>query len=322
LENLLAITCTLLGLMVGSFLNVVVYRLPRGLFFEGGARSRCPSCGRGIAWFDNLPVLSWLLLRGRARCCGARISLRYPILELLAGLAFLLLFLGKSARILPDGEGISLEGVLDYLVDAFLVANLLAASAIDLEFRILPDVLNFLGFLVGAAAAVFLPESHLGHWLAREIGSSPEAARALLDGFAGAALGAGALYLVAWIGTRIYKTEAMGLGDVKFMAFTGVFLGPEGTLLALLLACILGALLGLLIAFRTGDPKIPFGPFLAAGTLCARFAGETLAEALFEDWPLWLRTSRYGALALLGISALCLAALFFLRSLRRGRSRD
>ncbi len=317
-----ALVCLLFGLVVGSFLNVVVHRVPRGTFFSGGRRSHCPACGATIRWYDNLPVLSWLLLRGTARCCGARISIRYPLIEALTGAAFVGLWFVHRSQIVPDSGTLSFHGLALFGVDAALAGLLIAASAIDLEFRILPTSLNLIGFGLGVAAAVLLPDSMTGSWLAARLEPSPPAARALITALAGSALGAGALYSIAWIGARVYGTEAMGLGDVKFMAFTGAFLGPGATLLALLLACLLGAVIGLAAALRTGDPRIPFGPFLAIGVAAARFGRAPLATWVLRDWPHWLQTSPYAPFVLLGLALLSLFALFSLRRLRRKGSGD
>lgn len=305
-----------LGLIVGSFLNVVIYRVPRRTFFSSGRRSRCPGCGAQIASRDNIPVISWLVLKGKARCCGAPISIRYPIVELLTGAAFVLASLGRSDALLG---GPSIDGTQAALLalDFYLVAALIAASVIDIEHRILPDVINFLGIGVGLVAALLLPSLHASCWLADQVSGVPPAGVAVLNAALGCATGAGSLYLIGAIGKAVYRTEAMGLGDVKFMAFTGCFIGPEGVFLALLVACIFGALIGLVATIRTGDPLIPFGPFLAAGVLVAHFAREAAGRLLLEEWPAWLRESQWGLPILLAASLASLVALLYLRHRRR-----
>lgn len=311
---ILAVLGLLFGLIVGSFLNVVIHRVPRRTFFKAGQRSHCPACGAPIAWYDNIPVLSWLRLRGRARCCGALISVRYPFVEVLTGIVFAAACFGRDVTT-ADGFQVAQAGLL--AVDLFLLAMMIACSAIDLEHRILPDVLNFFGIGVGFLVAFLLPELHAGGWFSRIASQLDPGGIAFLNAFCGCLLGAGSLYAIAWIGKLAYKTEAMGLGDVKFMAFTGTFIGPDGVLLTLLVACVLGAIIGLIATMRTGDPLIPFGPFLAAGVLLAHFARGDAFRWIFEDWPRILRTSSWGTPLLLGISLLSLVALFWLRKRRR-----
>jgi leader peptidase (prepilin peptidase)/N-methyltransferase len=310
-------TSFVLGLIVGSFLNVVIHRVPRGTFFAAGRRSCCPHCGATIVWFDNVPVLSWLRLRGRARCCGQKISVRYPLIELLTAVAFALVARVHEPRLF-DSRGLHAATAGILLLDFYLLASLIAASAIDLEHRILPDVINFLGIGVGFAASLMLPELHAQAPLVQVLDQVGPAGAALLNAATGCAAGAGSLWLIAWIGKAIYKTEAMGLGDVKFMAFTGTIIGPDGVLLALLAGCIGGALFGVIAVLRTGDPHIAFGPFLAAGVLLARFFGPDARRLLLVQWPAWLRESPY-ALPLTVVVSLAFFVLLVL--LRRRRLR-
>nr|HMQ23972.1 prepilin peptidase [Planctomycetota bacterium] len=313
-DMLLAVLSFAFGLIVGSFLNVVIHRVPRRTFFGGGRRSHCPGCGAAIAWHDNVPVISWVVLRGRARCCASRISARYPFVEALTGVAFALASLGREP-VTADGIDTVQVGLL--LVDFFLLAMMIACSAIDIEHRILPDVLNFFGIAVGFVVAFLLPQLHAGRWiekLAPELALEP---LAVLDAFAGCLVGAGVLYAIAYLGKLAYKTEAMGLGDVKFMAFTGTFIGPDGVLLALLIACLLGAVIGIVATLRTGDPLIPFGPFLAVGVLVAHFAGGRALPWVFEEWPRFFAESPWGKVVLFSVTGLSLVALLWLRRRRR-----
>lgn len=316
---LLSILSLVFGLIVGSFLNVVIHRVPRRTFFGGGRRSHCPQCGAGIAWYDNIPLVGWLRLRGRARCCGAKISVRYPFVEVLTGVAFLLASLGREPATVA---GVDTVQAAFLAVDFFLLAMMIACSAIDLEHRILPDVLNYFGIVVGVVVAFLLPELHAGGWLQRSLPTLHPSALAFLNAFLGCLLGAGSLYAIALVGKLVYRTEAMGLGDVKFMAFTGTFIGPDGVLLALLIACVLGAIIGIVATIRTGDPLIPFGPFLAAGVLAAHFARGRALQWIFEDWPRWLRSSSWGTPLLFGVSIASLIALFWLRKRRRRSDPD
>jgi hypothetical protein len=145
---------------------------------------------------------------------------------------------------------------------------------------------------------------------------------ALFDGVLGMAIGAGVLYAVAWIGKLAYRMDAMGLGDVKFMAMVGALIGPRAVLLAMLAAVLLGAVIGLIASLRTRDPHVPFGPFLAVGALASHFFEERIAAALFEDFPKWLQTSPYGMPSMLLVCLLSFVALFLLRRVRLGAGDD
>lgn len=309
-----------LGLIVGSFLNVVIHRVPYGTFFSAGRRSHCPHCDVAIAWYDNLPLISWLVLCGKGRCCGQKISARYPAVEVLTGIAFFLIALRHESSLF-SGASIDSTRAAWSLFDFWLVGSLIAASAIDIQHRILPDVINFIGIGVGFVAALVVPEAHAGGWLASTAELQPSGL-ALLNASLGCVLGAGSLYLVGVLGKVVYRTEAMGLGDVKFMAFTGAFIGPDGVLTALLVACVVGAVVGLISTIRTGDPLIPFGPFLAIGVLVGRFWRDDMGRILTEEWPRWVQGSRWGLPVMGGMSLLSLGALFLLRRRRRRRDHD
>ena len=240
----------LLGLVTGSYLNVVIHRLPRG---ESTVRprSRCPWCGGGIRARDNLPVLSWLLLRGRCRRCGAPISWRYPALEALTAALFVAV---------ERSFGFTLEA-LAALVFACL---LLALAAIDVDQFLLPDRLTLPGIVVGLAAQPWLPRT------------------SFLDAVLGVLVGAGLLILLinAWFWLR--GEEGMGMGDVNMLAMVGAFLGWQGVLVTFVLATVTGALSGLalLAAGRLElRGRLPFGLFLALGAFVALVAGDRLVAA-------------------------------------------
>ena len=248
----------MLGLIVGSYLNVVIYRLPLGISTVL-PRSRCPACGAAIRAWDNVPVVSFLLLRGRCRACGARISPRYPLIE---G-ATALLFLGSFLRF-----GISWGAVAGALFCALMVA----LAMIDLGHMMLPDVLTW----PGIAAGILLQPLVAWAWP----GAGPW--RALAGGVLGAAAGGGIL-LAVWGGWYLLRhEEGMGLGDVKMLAAIGAFLGWRGVLVSLFFGALSGAIVGLgVMAWRGGDlkSKLPFGTFLALGGLVALFAGERIVAA-------------------------------------------
>jgi leader peptidase (prepilin peptidase) / N-methyltransferase len=258
LQLLLGLYATVLGLIVGSYLNVVIYRLPLGISTVL-PRSRCPECGAAIRMRDNIPVVSFLLLRGRCRACGARISWRYPLIEGMTAL----LFLGCFLRF-----GVSFEA----LAGALFCALMVALALIDLDHMILPDVLTWPAIAAGILLQPLLSWARLG----------PGPWRALAGGALGAAVGAGIL-LAVWAGWYLLRREeGMGLGDVKMLAAIGAFLGWQGVLVSLFFAALSGAAVGLgLMAWRGGDlkSKLPFGTFLALAGLIALFAGERIVEA-------------------------------------------
>jgi leader peptidase (prepilin peptidase)/N-methyltransferase len=239
------------GLVLGSFLNVVIYRLPRGMSLVRPG-SHCPACGAAVRWFDNVPVLSYLLLGARCRVCRATISPRYPLVELATGI----LAVAVVARF-----GLTLPGLESML----LVMLLLPLALIDLEHHLLPDVLTLPGIALG-----------LGGSLAG--GLVP-----LVDSLIGALIGAAVPYAVIVVYRWLRGVEGMGLGDVKLLAMIGAFLGWQGVLLTLGLAASAGALLGLtLIALGRGkrDTELPFGTFLAGAATVVLFAGGTLLVLL------------------------------------------
>jgi len=250
LSILLAIYCTVLGLILGSYLNVVIYRLPRDLSTVL-PRSRCPACGGLIAARDNIPLLSYLLLRGRCRHCAVRISPLYPTVEALTGALFLLSYLRFGLT--PDAAAAAL-----------FVCLMLVLAVIDAEHLLLPDLITLPGIVVGLA---------ISHWVSWTD---------LLSSALGAALGAGFLYALWWIWYWVRKEEGLGLGDVKMLAMVGAFLGWKGVLITLFFGSVAGSVVGLgVLALGRGDlkSKLPFGTFLALGGLIALFMGPALARS-------------------------------------------
>jgi leader peptidase (prepilin peptidase)/N-methyltransferase len=237
-----------LGLLVGSFLNVVVHRLPRGESLSR-PRSRCPGCEAQIAAYDNVPVVSWLVLRGRCRHCATAISPRYPAIELLTGIAF-----AATAAVLGADDGLLLE--LPF------VAMLIAVAAIDLEHRIVPN-------RILAPLAVWA----LAAWALVDPGALPEA---LIAGG-----GAFAFLLV----TALIYPAGMGMGDVKLAGVMGLYLGLA-VVPALLVAFLAGSVVGVTILLREGaDARkkgVPFAPFLAFGGFVGLLAGDELIS-LYAD---------------------------------------
>lgn len=279
LRWLVVAAACLLGLNVGSFLNVVAHRLPVGLSVVR-PRSRCPACFTPIRAADNIPVLSWILLGGRCRGCKSRISIRYAAVEALTGL--LAVHVAAAIVLLPgrydEGAAWAHAGVT-----FVFVAAMLAASLIDLDHRILPDEITIPGMWAGPVAAAFVPEIVLGRggatpgWLPETwTGGWPVPLQAALVSGVGVAVGGGVVWALGAIGSRLLGKDAMGFGDVKFLAMIGGFVGPGMSILALVLAAFIGAVVGLARMSATGDRYIPFGPFLAVGAHVAALHGEAL----------------------------------------------
>jgi leader peptidase (prepilin peptidase)/N-methyltransferase len=237
------------GLLIGSFLNVVAHRLPLGQSLSH-PRSRCPGCAMPIRPYDNVPLLSWLLLRGRCRSCGVAISPRYPLVELATGLLWLAVVLG-------------LNGTREIVLGLILVTALVPITLIDLEHRLIPNRITFPAALAALAAIVALDRGFL--------------VEALVAGAA-----AGGFFLLA----ALAYPRGMGLGDVKLAGLLGLALGRSvGP--ALFVALMTGVLVGALIIARKGAAEgrktaVPFGPFLALGGIVALFAGEPLVDAYLE----------------------------------------
>jgi len=230
------------GLIMGSFGNVCIYRIPREQSLWK-PRSRCPSCGRTIQWYDNIPLLSFLLLKRACRACGHPISWQYPLVELITGIAFLLV-----------AWRFAFEPFLPvYLLFTFL---LIILSGIDYFHLVIPDVFPLIIVLIGLGTSAFDP-SRGDAWFTR-IGSS----------LLGALTGGGLLYLTGVIGSKAFHKEAMGGGDIKLMAGVGALLGWQQALATIFLGSLIGSIYGItLIATRRMERRgyIPFGPFLALG---------------------------------------------------------
>jgi len=242
------------GAVVGSFLNVCIWRLPtdRSLIWPG---SHCPKCLRFIRWYENIPLISYLVLRGRCRRCRARISIRYPIVELITALSFVGLY---WLEIVAANGSDDKYWVL--AVHCYVVAALIASSLIDLEHQILPDEITWMGLLVGLTASALLPELHDA--IHRRL-----VGLAWVDGLAwsafGALVGSGLTGGMAVLGRWVFRRDAMGLGDVKLMAMLGAFFGWDGALLVFFIAPFFGLVIGGFIALKRRTRAIPYGPFLS-----------------------------------------------------------
>jgi leader peptidase (prepilin peptidase)/N-methyltransferase len=235
------------GALIGSFLNVCILRLPKeeSILTPG---SHCPHCQNPIAFYDNIPLISYLILRGKCRHCGHSISIQYPLIEGITALGSLLLFLKF---------GISWS-TLFYLS---FVSALIVITLIDLSHQIIPDVISLPGIVVGFIGSLLLPQV------------------SFFNSMIGMLLGGGVLFLVATVYQWLFKREGMGGGDVKLLAMIGAFLGWKAVILTILLSSLIGSITGvILIGLKGKDFKyaIPFGPFLSLGAVISLFYGDPL----------------------------------------------
>lgn len=249
-----------LGLMVGSFLNVCIYRMPRDKSIVL-PRSFCPNCGKTIAWFDNIPLISYIFLGGKCRNCKTSISYRYFLIELLTGLFFLLFF----------NYGFGRGGVLLGAIYLMFISALIVCTFIDFDFYVIPDVISVPGTVIGIVCGFLSPAMVGAH----------THLQGLLTSFIGALAGGGALFAIAMAGEFILKKEAMGMGDVKLIAMIGAFVGWKLVLIAIFFASLLGSFVGLaLIISKRADlqSKIPFGPYLCMGSILSIFFGGPMID--------------------------------------------
>lgn len=260
-----ALLAGLFGLLIGSFLNVCIYRLPLDLSVVA-PRSFCPNCKTQIAWYDNIPLLSYIALRGRSRCCRQRISIRYPVVEMLTGGLFFAVFLVF---------GPTLDAVKGCVFAAVQVALIFT----DFEERILPDEFTLGGMLAGFVFAVFLPMPGGLMQLFVPYEWNPRIVSVIESVFSAVFL-SGTLWSVGALYKAIRGEEGLGLGDVKMVGTIGAFLGLSGALLSVMVGSVLGSIGGLAYIWLTrNDAKtypLPFGSFLAVGALAALFGSAGL----------------------------------------------
>jgi len=270
---LLLTWAALFGLIVGSFLNAAIYRLPReGLSIGNPKRSLCPGCGRQVRARENIPVVSWLLLRGKCAGCGWRIPWRYPFVELLTGVLFVV-----AARLAPPGEW----GLI--VVWWIVIAGLVVATFVDFDFFEIPDEVSIGGMFAGPIASLVVPQLHAGTWLAVRLSEGGEVDRfgALIGSLAGLAVGGGVLYAIGVLGSKAFGRDAMGFGDVKLLAAGGAFVGPGGALAALLIGAFVASFFGLanMVRFtclsrsraRARGGEKALGRSIAVGRIAARY---------------------------------------------------
>ena len=250
---LIEIFAFVLGLCIGSFLNVCIYRLPvsKSIVHPG---SRCSNCDTPIAFYDNIPVLSYLWLRGRCRHCRTTIPMRYPMVEILGGL----FALGTYLKF-----GLTVEALIYYI----FIAGLLVVTFIDLDHRIIPDAITLPGIPIFFAAGFLLPDI------------------TYKDALLGILLGGGSLFLVAWVYHLITKKEGMGGGDIKLLAMMGAIVGWRGVFFTIFVASLVGTLAGLTVMLQSHKGMklaVPFGPFLSIGSIMYIFFGTELIYWYFN----------------------------------------
>lgn len=254
-SSMLLIMAAVFGLAVGSFLNVCIYRLPRGQSLASPP-SRCPRCQHPLRWYHNIPVFSWIVLRGRCAQCQAPFSIQYPIIEVVTALVWVLI-----VWLTPAG----------WLLAARLVlaTALIVLFMIDLEHQLLPNVITLPGIAIGFAFSFVVPPGPV-------------------DSLLGIVVGGGVLYGIAGAYYLLRKEEGMGMGDVKMLAMVGAFLGWRAVLLTLVLSSFAGAIIGMtMLGLQKGDMRyaLPFGTFLAVGTLIAMLFGEAMLEWYLGFYP-------------------------------------
>ena len=251
---MLTVISIIFGALVGSFLNVCIFRLPKeeSIVWPG---SHCPHCKNAIKFYDNIPLISYLLLKGKCRYCKGSISLQYPLVEGITAVSslFLIIKFGPS---------------LSYLFYFAFVAALIVITVIDLYHQIIPDVISLPGIGVGLLASLLIPQI------------------TFFNSLIGILLGGGSLFIVATFYQWLFKREGMGGGDIKLLAMIGAFLGWKAVLFTILLSSLIGSVTGILMMVIKGKDfkyAIPFGPFLSLGAVISLFYGEEIVR-----WYLYL----------------------------------
>jgi leader peptidase (prepilin peptidase) / N-methyltransferase len=260
------------GAIIGSFLNVIIHRIPNeeSIVFPS---SKCPKCKAQLRPYDNIPILSWLILGGKCRNCKEKIAIRYPAVELLTGLSFVLVY-----------WQIGFDPML--FVGLVFVCVIIALMFIDAEHMILPNVITYPFFVFAFAVRIVYPIafgtvfSDMAYWPLASMSAYPAWVVSLAGAVLGAIAGGGSLWLVGAIWKKLRGVEAMGLGDVKMMAGVGALLGWRLALLSIFLAAFAGALIGIVVIMRQKDKnfqaQIPFGIFLGIGSMVAFLFGEQM----------------------------------------------
>ena len=295
----------LFGLIVGSFLNAAIHRLPReGMTMSHPKRSVCPRCKTTLTWRENIPLLSWLMQGGKCRSCKVPIAWRYPLVEVITASLFV-----ASAYV----TGPMPSGLL--AVRCIVLAGIVVATFVDFDFFEIPDQISIGGMFLAPVAVLLVPALHEETWLARAMTGDAalaiggvERIPALVACFVGMAVGGGVLIAISWVGRLLYKRDAMGFGDVKLLAAAGGFIGPGGALLALVVASLAASVAGVgnvlrflcllrkrarqrdngkpfaksLASARIAGRYLPFGPYLGIGIGVVLLAWKNVVERFFS----------------------------------------
>jgi len=253
--NMGEIAVFIFGLCIGSFMNVCIYRLPTTQSISDPPRSMCPNCGGPIKFYDNIPVLSYLWLKGRCRHCNDPISFRYPLVEMISGLFALCAFLEF---------GLTLEALIYY----GFIASLIVVTFIDIDHQIIPNIITLPGIPISFLATFAIPKI------------------TFFESILGLLLGGGALYFVGWAYYLIKKEEGMGGGDIKLLAMIGALLGWKGVFFTIFVGSALGTFSGMIMILYTRlmnmKHRIPFGPFLSIGAIIYIFYGQKIIAWYFN----------------------------------------
>lgn len=247
------------GAIIGSFLNVCIYRLPEGKSIVW-PNSFCPKCGKSIRFYDNIPIISFLILGGRCRDCGSSISKRYILVESITAIVGVLLFLKYSI-------------CYDFFIYCLLSYSLIVISFIDLEHQLVPDVISLPGILLGLVLMSFFSGNTPGF--------IPDA---FLDSLFGILAGGLSIFFMGLLGSILFKKEAMGGGDVKLMAMIGAFIGWKLVLLAFFMAPFLGSIVGVYILVKKKETVIPYAPYLSLASFISLFYGSAILKLLFPEY--------------------------------------
>ena len=273
-----------LGACIASFLNVVIWRVPRGESIVSPP-SHCPQCHAPIKWYQNIPILSWLALRGKCANCKTPISPRYILVEMLGGVLFLAAFWhlfghGGKPVVAPFGQVAVSGGIIILLVWWIWIALMIAGSFIDFDHQLLPDFTTVGGMVLGVVYWAFVSAS------TRNFAFDFSDLRMyfpLAYSISGLVFGFGLLWLIRWLGSKAFKREAMGLGDVFLMGAVGALFGPVAVLVTLILSSVFGSVVGLSMVALSKTKfgrfaEIPYGPYICMGCLAWMFHGPELVE--------------------------------------------
>ncbi|NQT23048.1 MAG: prepilin peptidase [Candidatus Omnitrophica bacterium] len=246
------------GAIIGSFLNVCIYRLPRAKSIVSPG-SHCVKCGHNLKWHENIPILSFIILKGRCSKCKERISSVYPLVELITAALAVIIFIFF---------GISFKAVIFFV----LFCSLVIASFIDFEHHEIPDIISLPGIAIGLILSFMYPA----------LLSKATGLQAFFDSLIGVIIGGGSLYILGFLGEIVFKKDAMGGGDIKLLAMIGAFLGWKLIILTFFIAPFFGAIAGIILKIKEGGEIIPYGPYLSFASLISLLYGDRIIRIIFR----------------------------------------